>query len=125
MNLSEDKKVKSLFNYLFLFIIIGFGIYWRVHVYLSNIPLWWDEISLALSFFDRDIFGMFAYLECDQKAPPLFCVLVWIIKHFFANEQTSYALRLLPLLASIGSLFAFYFLLKDFYKSKFAILMSM
>lgn len=128
MNIFRNDKCKTAVNIAFIicvFIIIALGIYWRVHFYLMNNPLRWDEMSLALSFFDRNIFEMFLHLEENQKAPPLFCAAVWLIKYFWRGEELTYCFRLLPLLSGIASLFAFYFLSKKLLKSKFSILLSM
>lgn len=128
MNFALNNKLKTICNVLFIIcviVVVALGIYWRVRCYLMNVPLWWDEISLALSYFDRNLLGMFQTLEEGQKAPPLFCAIVWIIKYFWKGEELTYCFRLLPLLCGIGSLFAFYFLSKDLLKSKLAILLSM
>lgn len=79
----------------------------------------------GIVYFDRNLLGMFQTLEESQKAPPLFCAVVWMIKYFWQGEELTYCFRLLPLLCGIGSLFVFYFLSKDLLKSKFAILLSM
>lgn len=127
MKIFENNRFEFINNFFFYFCIIGLifiGIYYRINFYLLDLPFWLDEITLSLSFFDRDFWGMFTQLEGNQKTPPLFCAFVWIIKTLFGGVST-FALRFVSLFAGISAVVAFFFLLKDFLKSKIAIIVGM
>src|SRR6516225_9112126 len=82
------------------------GIAWRGLRYYLQFPIWGDEAFVCLNFLDRDYLGLTRPLRFVQVAPLLF---LW-------SELTAYrllgggewALRLLPMLAGLGSLFLFW-----------------
>ncbi len=82
------------------------GVLLRVRAFLANRSLWLDEAMVAMNICGRDFAGLARPLEYDQGAPVGFlwaerlCVLA-----FGANE---FALRLLPFLASIATLYLVY-----------------
>ena len=127
MKIFENNRVEFVSNFLFYMCIIGLlfvGVYSRVKFYLLDLPFWLDEITLSLSFFDRDFWGMFTQLEGNQKTPPLFCAFVWIIKTL-CGEASTLPLRFISLFTGVSSIVAFFFLLKDFLKSRIAIIVGM
>ncbi len=123
-NLSNSLNKKfNIIYILFVLLIIFFGIFVRTKVYLLNAPFWVDECMMSHSFIDRNIWGIFNPLDCGQKSPPLFLFCTFIIVKLFGFNE--YSFRLIPFLSSISSLIAFYFLLKQFLKNKFCILLGL
>ena len=86
--------------------LIALGVVLRVARYLADRALWLDEAALSLNIAGRSLVGLTHPLAYNQGAPLGFltlekgCVLL-----FGVNE---YALRLVPLLAGIGSLVLFF-----------------
>lgn len=120
------KKYLNDFNNTFFYgciiFIIGFGVFLRTKYYLDVSPLWWDEITLAHSFFDRNFFEMFTKLDLSQKAPALWCGFVWFITKIGGYNELSF--RFISYFVSILSIFAFYKFSKIMFNGKFAILIS-
>lgn len=91
---------------------IAFGIVVRGVQYLSYRSLWDDEATLASNIVSRSYIDLLGRLDSNQAAPPLF---LWIEKLAVqALGINEFALRLLPLLAGIASLFLFYKLASQF-----------
>jgi len=90
------------------FLVIGVA--WRVVRYLLQFPIWGDEAFVCLNFLDQDYAGLTKPLRFVQVAPLLF---LW-------SELTAYrilggselAMRLLPFLAGLCSLFLFWRLVR-------------
>lgn len=112
-----DKKKVLL---VILGIIWLIGIILRIKTFLTGRPLWHDECSVALSLLDRNMFDFLRPLEHYQCAPPIFMSLSKLLTYIFGLHEN--VLRIIPLFAGILSLPAFYFLSKDFLKSKWLIL---
>jgi hypothetical protein len=98
------------------------GIVLRLDVFLINKPLWHDECSLALSLLDRGIFDYFRPLEHFQCAPPFFMILTNLITKIFGIKE--FSLRLIPLLAGILSMPAFFILTKKIFKNSWTIIIG-
>jgi hypothetical protein len=92
-------------------IIIGFGILIRLIQYLYNRSLWADEAVLALNIVNRSYLELFQPLDYDQAAPIGFLLVEKLAVQLLGNNE--YALRLLPLLSGIISLWLFYELAKQ------------
>ena len=94
-------------NYRLLgWLVLSAGAVVRVLVYLQDRSLFLDEANLAWNIAYKDWQELFAVLDHHQYAPPLFLLgekAAWQV--FGATE---YALRLLPLLAGIASLWLLY-----------------
>lgn len=86
-------------------ILVGLGVALRVVQYASNRSLWIDEARLALNLLDRPIATLATPLADSQAAPIGFLFLVKLLSEVFGGSE--YALRLLPFLASLLSLFLF------------------
>jgi hypothetical protein len=86
-----------------MFMVLGLAA--RMIRYLLRFPLWEDECFLAVNFMDRGFWELTQPLAYHQAAPLLF---LWSelasVKLCGFNELS---LRLIPFLASIGSLFLF------------------
>jgi len=104
---------KPIFKKLSWGILIA-GIVLRVVVFFQNRSLFIDEGAIASQIVSRSFGELFEPLQY-QFSPPLFSTLVKISTILFgANE---YALRLVPLLAGIGSLLIFYKLINKLFPS--------
>ncbi len=87
-------------------------------MYFQNRSLFIDEACLSSQLIERSYSGLFDNLEY-QYAPPLFAVLVKFVTSIFGS--TEYALRLVPLLASLLCLPLFYKLCRQFLKPEHCI----
>ena len=97
------------------------GIYTRLNLYISDIPLWWDEITLAESLTRQAPFDVFLHLFGTQKAPALFVFFTNIITMIFGVN--TFSLRLIPLLSGIGTYFIGYFVAKKLFQTKLPIIL--
>jgi hypothetical protein len=85
-----------------LIALVVFGVVLRLCSYLGNRSLWLDEAALAHNIVSRSFTGLLAPLDRQQVAPLGF---LWLEKAAVSLFGTSeYALRLVPLLASIAAL---------------------
>ncbi|HEU6452573.1 MAG TPA: glycosyltransferase family 39 protein [Gemmatimonadaceae bacterium] len=85
-----------------LIALVVFGAVLRICSYLGNPSLWLDEAALAHNIIGRSFAGLLAPLDRQQVAPLGF---LWLEKGAVSLFGTSeYALRLVPLLASIAAL---------------------
>ncbi|MCU0495104.1 MAG: glycosyltransferase family 39 protein, partial [Chloroflexaceae bacterium] len=88
-------------------LLIGFGASIRVAQYLANRALWIDEAFLALNITRRPLDQLlFQPLDFAQAAPPGFLLLQWLAVQALGTSE--FALRLVPLLASLAALPLFY-----------------
>ncbi|MCB9283529.1 MAG: hypothetical protein H6563_05590 [Lewinellaceae bacterium] len=78
----------------------------RIAVFFQNRSLFLDEANLARNIAQRDLSALLQPLDYGQFAPPLFLLATKWNTLLLGN--TEYALRLLPLLAGLASLFLFY-----------------
>lgn len=90
----------------FPWFIILLGIVLRLAQYFSNRSLWLDESVLALNIVSRSFSQLLERLDYNQAAPIGFLLLEKLAIQAFGNNE--YALRLLPLLSGIASLFLLY-----------------
>ena len=97
MFVSINKK-----NLIIIFILI-IGILLRVLFYSYNRYFWTDEAALALNILNPS--NYFVPLKWGQAAPSLFMYLSNLMYNIAPQKEL--ALRFLPLLFSIGSIFAF------------------
>ncbi|HET7622029.1 MAG TPA: hypothetical protein VFK39_09005 [Gemmatimonadaceae bacterium] len=87
---------------LALVALVVFGAALRIYSYLGNPSLWLDEAALAQNVIGRSFAGLLAPLDRQQVAPLGF---LWLEKTAVSLFGTSeYALRIVPLLASIAAL---------------------
>jgi len=73
-------------------------------------PLWGDEVMLALNFLDRPLTNIFDPLENAQVVPPFFILWNWIIVQYLGTSE--WLLRALPMLASVSALILMYHFVK-------------
>ena len=82
--------------------LVCIGAALRIYAYAANPSLWIDEAALAHNIIDRSFTALLAPLDRQQVAPLGF---LWLEKCAVTLFGTSeYALRLVPLLASLASL---------------------
>lgn len=85
-----------------LIALVVFGAALRIYSYVGDRSLWLDEASLAHNIIGRSFAGLLAPLDRQQVAPIGF---LWLEKAAVSLFGTSeYALRLVPLLASLAAL---------------------
>jgi hypothetical protein len=84
---------------------LAVGVSLRLLTFLSDRPLWIDEAMLALNVVDRSPARLLDPLDHDQAAPVGFLLLMKLAVS--ALGPTEGALRLVPLIGSVGGLLAF------------------
>lgn len=90
--------------FLVLTALAGAGV--RVAVYLQNRSFFLDEANLARNIAERSLGDLTRQLHYEQFAPLVF---LWISKiNALLLGNTEYAMRFLPLLAGLASIFIFY-----------------
>jgi hypothetical protein len=82
------------------------GVLWRTLRYLLCFPLWGDEAFVCLNLLDRDYLGLTEPCRFHQLVPLLFLWTEATAYHILGGTEC--ALRLLPLLAGVGSLVLFW-----------------
>lgn len=87
-------------------ILLGLGVALRLRAYLANRSLWLDESFLALNIIDRQFAELRQPLEYVQAAPFGFLYAERLVVELLGASE--YALRLLPLLCGIASVFMFW-----------------
>jgi hypothetical protein len=86
--------------------LIGLGIVVRVARYASDRSLWLDESYLVLNLTNRSYSGLLGTLDFGQGGPAGLLLLQKLVVDVLGDSE--HALRLLPFLAGIASLFLFY-----------------
>ena len=81
------------------------GIGWRVLRWSLGMPMWGDEVMLALNFLDRSWDGWLQPLDMGQVAPPLFMLLHGTLMQI--SGYSEWILRLPALVFGIGALLLF------------------
>jgi len=100
--------------------VVAGGVLLRVARYLDNRSLWLDESFLALNILEKSTTGLFGRLDYLQAAPPGFLVLEKLTVELVGDSEQ--ALRLLPLIAGIVSLFLFRAVARRFLSAGFLLL---
>jgi hypothetical protein len=101
MQTAQDRGARKL-----IWTAIGLGSVLRLAEYLIDRSVWADEADLALNIMHRSWAGLMQPLDNHQGAPLAFLSLEKSAVHFLGSSE--YALRLVPLLAGIVSVFLFY-----------------
>jgi 4-amino-4-deoxy-L-arabinose transferase-like glycosyltransferase len=114
-----DKPQSSKYFFWSVIVIIVLGMALRVFMYYQNRSLFIDEASLSSQLIERPYSGLFDNLKY-QYTPPLFAVAVKSATDIFgANE---YALRLIPLIASLLGIVLFFQLCRQYLEDKYCLL---
>ena len=90
---------------LLVWVFAAAGVAMRVAQYVANRSLWVDEAMLALNLRDHGFAALVGPLDYDQAAPVGFLLASKAVT--LALGYSEYALRLLPLVASVASVFLF------------------
>jgi len=86
--------------------LLAVGLAWRLLRYALQFPIWGDEAFICVNLLDRDYLGLLDPLDYKQVAPILF---LWSeLTAFRLIGGSELAIRLLPFLAGVGSLFLFW-----------------
>jgi uncharacterized membrane protein len=104
-------------------IVVAIGVLFRIIHYLNNRSLWLDEAMLARNILDRSPFGLLRPLDHAQAAPVLFLLLVDAAAFLFG--PTELALRLVPFLASLASLFLCFLIGRIFVDKRFLVILML
>lgn len=100
-------RLPRLFNSRFLiWVILATGSLLRLAQYSFNRSLWYDEALLALNVLHRSWSGLLKPLDYNQGAPIGFLFLQKLSTEILGGSE--FGLRAVPLLAGLGSLFAFW-----------------
>ena len=96
------KFEESFRNYLGVWIITFLGLLLRGYHYLRNPSIWHDEVATFLNVIKKGFVGLLGPLYHSGTGPPL---LLWIQKCVVLSlGESTYALRLVPFLASCAAL---------------------
>ena len=103
-----------------IWFIIFLGIILRLRQYFGDRSLWLDESALALNIINSSYAQLLKPLAFNQAAPIGFLLLEkWITLNFGIKE---YALRFIPFISGIASIFLFYKAAKLFLEQEASIL---
>jgi len=94
---------RSTYRWLAWMLCLGIG--WRVLRWSLGMPMWGDEVMLALNFLDRSWDGWLQPLDMGQVAPPLFMLLHGSLMQIVGYSE--WILRLPALMFGIGALLLF------------------
>jgi len=102
MQWAKDNS-RSTYRWLAWMLCLGIG--WRVLRWSLGMPMWGDEVMLALNFLDRSWDGWLQPLDMGQVAPPLFMLLQGTLMQIAGYSE--WILRLPALVFGIGALLLF------------------
>jgi hypothetical protein len=114
------KKLKISKLELITFIVYAISIFALFIVFFSNRSLFLDSLNLARNIAEGSFVQLCMPLKYEQSAPVLFLLITRTITTLFGISE--YTLRLLPLMAGLGTLFLFGKVLNLFLKSKYVII---
>jgi hypothetical protein len=98
---TDSHSLRWLFYWM-----LGLGLAWRTLRWALAMPLWGDEVMLALNFLDRSGVELVYPLAMGQVAPPMFMLLNGLLFHLLGYSE--WVLRLFPLVFGIVGLLLFY-----------------
>ena len=113
------KKItnKNVIYYVLLCLIFLLCIFLRTSVFLAKSAFEDDQRRLALPLLEIHHFkDFFLPLSDAQSAPPLFTLLSFGITKIFGYQEL--ALKIIPCLAGLTSIFLFYKLCKNYLQNK-------
>ncbi|MBF8254430.1 MAG: hypothetical protein HW373_1125 [Deltaproteobacteria bacterium] len=86
-------------------VLLALNLAWRTVRYGLAFPIWGDEAFVAVNLFKHNFLDFLQPLDHAQIVPLLFIWLQWGIAKLLGYHEL--AIRLLPFLAGLGSLFLF------------------
>ncbi|MGD0464518.1 MAG: glycosyltransferase family 39 protein [Tepidisphaeraceae bacterium] len=117
---TETSKASRIGWTLLAVAVMAVGAAVRLRFYLYNRSMYRDEAALALNIVHRSFAGLLKPLDNDQGAPVGFLLLEKLVVSLLGNHE--YALRLMPLVASILTLPLFYWLCRQFLSQPLAVI---
>ncbi len=93
-------------KFQWIWVILVAGTLLRLVQYLSNRSLWYDEALLTLNVLHRPWSGLLKPLDYNQGAPIGFLLVEKLSTQILGTSE--FALRAVPLLVGIGSMFLFW-----------------
>ncbi len=116
-----NKSSKKSFSYYdkIICIVITIGIVLRILPVFLFPELSNSEILLKSDILTREYWGLFNALSSIQAAPPLFLSAVKLSVIYPMQNLIDFMIRLVPFISSILSIFAFLYLLKNIFPSKY------
>ena len=93
----------SLIRWLYVVLAVGLG--WRLLRWAIDMPLWGDEVMLALPLLERDLADLFTPIVHTPLGPVFFNFWNWIAINFLGHSE--HVLRLLPIVSSLAGLLLF------------------
>lgn len=112
----REEKLKKYWYSILLGLIFLLGGLLRLKGLLINPSLWHDECALGWNIRFKSYSDFFGILHFEQMAPPFFMILTKLMTKILGFSDM--VLRIVPFLAGIGSLMAFYFLASKVLKSE-------
>ena len=103
---ADEVSPRSRFWRNLALVLLLVGLAWRALRYFLQFPIWGDEAFVCLNFLDRDFATLTGPLRFVQVAPILFLWTELAAYRMLGGSEL--ALRLLPFLAGLGSLFLFW-----------------
>lgn len=117
-------KNKKYFYYITIALVIFIGVLLRLNLFINNTIFEDDECRLAISLmFFENLGNVFQPLYAGQSAPPFFVLaskIIAMITNY--NEQ---ALKMIPMSASILSIFVFYKFAESYFRQKVSVILSL
>jgi hypothetical protein len=98
----SDRSVTWKWTLVFL----ALGVAWRVLRYALQFPMWGDEAFMGVNLLHRDYLDLLKPLDYRQVVPILFLWSELSVYQLLGGSEL--AIRLLPFLAGLGSLFLFW-----------------
>jgi len=115
------EKYKNLAYKISIFLILLFGIFIRIKLYLVSDVFEDDECRLGLSMFGKNVWQMFLPLG-PLSSTPIFMFISKIIADI--SNYNEYALKFLPFVFSILSLGLFYKICNEYFSRKISTVIS-
>ena len=82
--------------------VVALGVGLRLYHYLRNPSMWHDEAALVLNVLNKDFLALLGPLTFSEAAPPVFLWMERAVALLLGDS--TYALRLIPFLASCAAL---------------------
>ena len=110
-----DSSIRTIFNKLsfsqWAGLIMLIGVFLRTRQYLYNRSLWLDELMLGINIVEKDFTQLLGVLEYEQMAPIGYLMFSKASVLLFGTGEL--ALRFIPMIAGLGSIFFVYKMLKE------------
>lgn len=118
-----DLKISNIVYYMLAILIIGFGLFLRIRLYLNGYEMWGDEFMLHYNILGHSFSHFFKSLDHTQIAPPLYLCLIKILTDLFGSSV--YVLKFVSIVSGCLSLLLFDLLLKKTFNNKLVILFGL